>query len=468
MEKIKVGLLSFSDGRESVHIGLAPHIQSRADAIRQAFEATGEVEIIEASQIVSSNGLARKCARELKSALIDAVILNVPIFAFPNFSVVAESVLQIPTLVISDVNAGLPGLGGLQAATNMLDQCGYGSKKVWGNVEDPTVVADCMKYLRAAYTVSQLRGQVFGLIGGRSIGMGSGSAQTDMWQQTFGIDIDHMDQLEIIRRAELVEESQVEHAYQWLCSKAKVAFDNDKLTEDSLKQQIRHYYATKSICQEKDFAFVGVKCHYELSAYYCTQCLAAAFFNDPYDWDGPKEPMVYTCEGDCEGGLTMQIMKYLSRKPALFADFRYYKAESNIFYFCNCGAMATWFCQQSENAEENMGGVTLKPIIPKYQGKGCHVVYVAKETPMTFGRVTHDKDGFIFSVFTGNAKRLPDEAMEETCDRWPHMFVEPDCDHQKILDEFSCNHVHGICGNYVEEIRHFCELTGIRFRYIHD
>ena len=85
---------------------------------------------------------------------------------------------------------------------------------------------------------------------------------------------------------------------------------------------------------------------------------------------------------------------------------------------------------------------------------------------MTFGRITHDQEGFLFTVFTGTAKRLPDSAMEETCTAWPHMFVTPDAPHQEILKQFACNHTHGVAGNYVEESRQFCRLTGIRFRYI--
>ncbi|MEA4932604.1 MAG: L-fucose isomerase [Lawsonibacter sp.] len=469
MSKIKVGLLSFSDGRASVHASLGDYIVQQGADIKSALEATGEIEVLlPASGTICSNGLARQCAREIKAQLPDVVVFNVPIFAFPNFSVVAESVLELPTLVLSNVNGGLPGLGGLQAASNFLRQCGYPCEKVWGNISEPDALAKCMHFLRAAYAASQLRGQVFGLIGGRSIGMGSGSAPADLWQHTFGVDVDHTDQLEIVHRAAQIPEEQVQHAYDWLCSHTRrVEYDNDKLTESSLKEQIRHYYATKSICEEKSYAFVGVKCHYELSAYSCTQCLAAAFFNDPYDWDGPKDIRVFTCEGDCEGGLTMQVMRLLSGEPAIFADFRFYKAESNLLYFCNCGAMATWYANRSADPIENMKKVSLRPIIAKYTGKGCHVEYIAKGGKMTFGRITHELDHFIFTVFTGTAKELPEEALNETCTAWPHVFVEPDAPYEQILAGYDCNHVHAIAGDWVEEICHFCQLKGIELRYIH-
>ncbi|RGZ00651.1 L-fucose isomerase [Clostridium sp. AM58-1XD] len=468
MSKIRVGILSFSDGRASVHEDLSGYIADCSLRIRTALEKTGEVIICGSDRTVSGNGQAREYALELKAELPDAVIFNVPVFAFPNFSLIAASVLKLPVLVISNVNGGLPGLGGLQAASSLMRQCGYYCEKVWGDIEDQNVLARCMHFLRAAHAVTDMAGQTFGLIGGRSIGMGSGTASADRWQQVFGVDIDHMDQSEILRRAELVPEDKVERAAQWLKDRVSIAYDSDKLTEESLRQQIRHYYATKDICEEKDYAFVGVKCHYELSAYYCTQCLAAAFFNDPYDWDGPKETRVFTCEADAEGGLTMQVMKEISGLPVIFSDFRYYSKKKNLFYFCNCGAMATWYAGQSSVPEENLKKVTLKPIIPKYAGKGCHVEYIAAGGQMTFGRITHTDGKFVFSVFTGQAKEMPESMLKATCEQWPHMFVEPDVSYEKVIESYDCNHIHGVLGNYVEEIRYFCEMKGIEFNYIHE
>ena len=461
-----MGLLSFSDGRASVHQNLKDYIAGQADAIREALVSTGEVDIIEPSDIVWSNRLAKDLALEVKAALPDVVVFNVPVFAFPNFSVVAESVLQLPVLVISNVNGSLPGLGGLQAAANMLRQCGYTCEKVWGDICEEKILDRCMRYIRAAAAVNTLRGQVFGLIGGRSIGMGSGSAQSDVWQQLLGVDVDHVDQTEILRLSALVDEAEVEKAFAWLSEKTTICYDNNKVTEESLKEQIRNYCATRQICEEKGYSFAAVKCHTELSAFHCTQCLSTGLFNDPYDWNGPKEPLVCACEADAEAALTMQVMHLLSGQPASFADFRYYDADQNLFYFCNCGSMSTWFAAGSDDPDENLKKVSLKPIIPKYEGKGAHIQFIAKGGKMTFGRITHEPGKMIFTVFTGTAKEMPDEAMKVTCDVWPHIFAVPDAPYEAIIEQYDCNHIHSIAGDHVEEIRQFCLLAGIEFRHI--
>ena len=56
-----------------------------------------------------------------------------------------------------------------------------------------------------------------------------------------------------------------------------------------------------------------------------------AFLNDPYDWDGPKDPFVCATEADMDGALTMQILTRLSGTPVLFAVVRLFHADLDIW-----------------------------------------------------------------------------------------------------------------------------------------
>ena len=92
------------------------------------------------------------------------------------------------------------------------------------------------------------------------------------------MDIEHCDQSEIVRLAAEVPEAQVEKGFNWLTEKCKeIKYDGNKLTPEKLKTQIRHYEAIKKIQKDNGFDFVGVKCHYDMSCHYCTECIAAAF-----------------------------------------------------------------------------------------------------------------------------------------------------------------------------------------------
>ncbi|MGD0266861.1 MAG: hypothetical protein ABSD47_18190 [Candidatus Methylomirabilota bacterium] len=93
---IRVGVLSFSDGRKRVHDGLAPYIAEQASRIKAALEATGEVEVTLAEEIVWHPALAREQSAAIAAGRPDAVILNVPVFAFPNLSAIAASSQSVP------------------------------------------------------------------------------------------------------------------------------------------------------------------------------------------------------------------------------------------------------------------------------------------------------------------------------------------------------------------------------------
>jgi len=46
----------------------------------------------------------------------------------------------------------------------------------------------------------------------------------------------------------------------------------------------------------------------ELTTHFATMDVAEAFLNDPYDWEGAKEPFICATEVDMDGALTMQIL----------------------------------------------------------------------------------------------------------------------------------------------------------------
>lgn len=131
----------------------------------------------------------------------------------PNGSAILRQLLRgIPLIAIAPVNGLMPGLGGLQAAVGGIRHTGGQCEKIWGNIADDAVLRRMMAFLRGGRVASGLKGQVFGLYGGRSIGMISGTASQDVWLDQFGVDIDHVDQSEILRHAAIVPEAQTHKA----------------------------------------------------------------------------------------------------------------------------------------------------------------------------------------------------------------------------------------------------------------
>ena len=56
--------------------------------------------------------------------------------------------------------------------------------------------------IAAVAAARRLRGLTYCLIGGRSLGIDTTVIDPAQWMKQFGIDVDHVDQFELVRRAE--------------------------------------------------------------------------------------------------------------------------------------------------------------------------------------------------------------------------------------------------------------------------
>jgi L-fucose isomerase len=457
-----VGLLSFSDGRLRVHNTLADAVQRHAGILAKSIEKDPMLTVTEAREIARSSRIARDIARDARRAGIDVALFNIPVFAFPNFSLLAARLLDIPVAISSPKDGTLPGLGGIMAAHGAMRQIGLKSRTFWGNpLEEPELLAELSAYCRAAGVMSRMKGSVYGLIGGRSIGMNTGAVSPQQWMMEFGVDVEHIDQLEIVRRAKEVDEGEVERAYSWLTSHLGKVSTEGKAAPENVKQQIRHYIATRGIIEDLGLDFVGIKCHYDLSEYFVTSCLSAMALNDPYDWNGSKEPIVMACEADSDGALTMQILKLISGYPSVLLDIRSYDAQNEIYVCCNCGALPSWYAARSDDPAENLAKVFLEPVIPKYGGGGAHFAHVCRAGEITVARMSRVNGKYRMFIARGEFVDFPREKMAETCSAWPHGYIRLGIRPKDFLEVFNANHLHVVPGDQVKALEMYCELMDI-------
>ena len=318
LRKPILGLIGLSDGDPVVHEKCKNVVQNQLDVIVAALEKEGSIEVKVADRLVTSVASAKEEAEKLKAQGVDGTVLSYGVFAWPNFSATVAKFGQGPFLLAAQINPDWPGMVAMLAAGGALNQQGVPHFRAYGDFNDPEVLHRLIVFGKCAYVANGLKGMKYGLIGGRSLGMYSATADMQDWMDLFGVDIEHCDESEIVRLAAEVPEKVVEKAFIWLSANCGgIEYDGRKLTAEKLKTQIRHYEAIKQIQRERGFDFVGVKCHYDMSCNYCTECIAAAFMNDPYDWNGSKEPVVYACEADSDAALTMQILKMLTHEPVL-------------------------------------------------------------------------------------------------------------------------------------------------------
>jgi len=393
---------------------------------------------------------------------LDGVILNIAVFAFPNFIVLAAQSGQGPYLVLGPHDSRYPGLTGLLAAGGALSQVGIRHERLWIDLSDEGFPRQVLTFGRAAAAATRLHGQVYGLIGGRSIGMYTGAAPAELWQQYFGVDVDHVDQSEIVRQARLVPDEQAKAGTAWLQKHAReIAFDGVQLTPEKLDFEMRCYIALKDIVAAHQFNFVGLKCHFDLSEFFSVQCLGAALLNDPYDWDGPKQPVPLACEADSDGALTMQMQHLVSGRPSCLLDLRFYDPVKGVYVLPNCGAAPTWFAARSQDPAVNLAQVRIAPCIPKYAGGGAHVEFVFAPGPLTLARLTRSPEGYRMVVALGESEALPLDDVTGANPGWPHAFVRLNVSPDEVVETLEANHIHAVAGDYREELLQLCRMLDV-------
>ena len=462
-DKFKVVIVSFSDGRKRVHNSLESRIRENGEILKEALAKDSKLDPIIFENIVYSNSLAKEAGWQIRSMNADCIVFNIPVFAFPNYSLITARIIEQPVIINTPKDGSLPGAGGVLAAAGSMEQVGMRVVKLWGNPVTDEVLGDKLRsYCLAAGAVQRLKGSVYGLFGGRSIGMSTGVASAEQWMKKFGVDIEHIDQLEIIRRAESIAASDIEKGYSWLQNNLGSMANTGKAAPEHIKTQISHYLATKDIIKDLGLDFIGIKCHFDLSEYYVTQCLSAMLLNDPYDWNGPKEPCMMACEADSDGAMTMHILKLISGYPSLLFDVRSYDQQNEKYVFCNCGSQPSWYAARSNDPLVNLAKVNLSPVIPKYAGNGGHYNYICKEGPFTLARLSRANGEYRMFITRGEFAAPPEEKNDSVIAAWPRGYADLDIKPDDFFQQFSSNHAHIIPGDHVKTLQIFCKLTDIK------
>lgn len=469
MGKIRVGILTFSDGRESVHSQVQSVCQNFQNRLEQKLRDTGEVEPIVAMEIARSSESAIRQSKLLANRGCEVTIFNFAVWSFPHFAVLAAQFAPRPILLFSNINPEYPGMVGMLAAAGALDQIGVFHGRLFGDIGDPQVLRKVLAFLRAGAAVNRLKGETFGLFGGRSMGMYTAMANPDQWMNQFGIDVEHMDQWEIVRRAQLTPSDEVEYAFRWLSEKiGRIHYDGQQLTVEKLKLQIRSYIAVREIVRTFHLDFLGIKAQPELTDHFVTMDLTEAFLNDPYDWNGQKDPIVAATEADMDGALTMEILKHVSGHPILFADVRHYDQEYGFFDLCNSGSHPTYFAGRSRDPDQNLPKVEFYPQDLYFPAGGAAVRHFAAPGQVTLARLARRNGRYWLAIVPGEFVELPKEEAErkarEIQINWPHAFAKLKVSPEEFFAEYDSNHIHGVYGDYIEELVWVAKMLGISYR----
>src|ERR1700730_14304401 len=162
----KIGLLTFSDGRPFVAQQIDEFNRNAQGRLKHRLESDG-YQVVTGVEIICTNEQAVREAKRLAAAGCDCTIFNFAVWVFPNLPALASRFAPGPLLLFSNIDPQYPGLVGMLASAGALNQVGTAYARAYGDINDDAIYAKICSFVRAAGAVSSLRGQTFGLFGGR-------------------------------------------------------------------------------------------------------------------------------------------------------------------------------------------------------------------------------------------------------------------------------------------------------------
>lgn len=477
MRNTPIGIAMMNDERPhvwSLTEELNMQIVNRwAEAIRAGIKNVdgSGADVVVGSETIKSVRTAQKVGEELRRAGCRSIVMCYNVWNFPYlvWPFVNSLGRDIPILSLSNNNGQYPGNVGLLATDGGLRQAGVRTHRIVGEMDDPACRQKVLDWCRAAQAVTTIRNEVYGLYGGHSMGMETGYFHMVPTIKALGCTTGQIDQLLLVKTMEQVDEVEVEKAFQWLGKMLgdRILYDGKMLTPETLKTQLRLYIAMKTLNELYGFDFCGLKGQRELTEHVCLGDVPEMMMNDPYDWNGPKEPTVCATEADANAAITMQLLKYVSGGlPALFMDVRLYLPELDAWDWCNSGNHSSWYANQSFDPADNYGKITFHPALEFYfKAGGASVEFNAKPGPMTFARLGLWDDKPFMAIMKGASMDLDEATRKEinasTDPTWPHVHAKLTCSFEQFLSVFPCNHVMGTVGDQVRALTYLCEITGI-------
>ena len=459
----KIGLITLGDPREEV-----PWRKKEEDtnnALIKFLRDVKEIDLIPHYKVVRNSSDIKEVIENMRTRIYDTVIIYIPVWTYPSITVKIAGMLKdlgIPLIIVYSDGV----LSGILASVGALKQVGINHRMIYGKIEDN--IKEIINYSRACMAINRLKGMTYGVFGGRALGMYTTIDDPIKWQRVFRVDIDHIDQLEIIREAEKVSHQLVKKYMKWVENNfGSINYDNKVLTEEKLERQVRIYLALKKLIKSHNFDFCGLKCQPELSDKYVNACLAVALVNDPYDAEGEKEPIACACEVDHDGALTMQVLKIISGGlPTTLMDILVYDKNKELLFLANCGGMATWFTKRSNNPRENLKKAYL---LPQIQGKagGAAIQYIAEEGIFTIARLFRVKDDYKMIIIRAKSVKVPREELKRSMWPWPHIVIKiSKSDFRKLINTTGANHLHATYGDFSNELKRYCEIMKIDYTFI--
>ncbi len=415
-------------------------------------------------------------------------------WAYPDFSVSPMWQLpeDVPKLMIGSAIADYPGSVGLFAALSGTSHVGIECDRLFvekfrehheyneairtfletGRYAPPYpdtigVEVSSAHKEKAQRAAEQLKGQIYGAVGPRSMQMWNKISEADFLRY-FGVSREGFDGLRLLKMTEKVPDSRAEAAMKFLVSKGmalKIGSDPDKhLTEEMVLFQMKVYFALLELKDRYGPDFIGVQDQLDWIEHYPATDLSLGLLNNKLRPESNGETIVAATEADDGAAITMQILKLLTGgEPAGFNDLRYWDRKQGLYWLVNSGALAPYFAYGQHDSLE--GSWSERQTYMYFQkGGGTCTVVVRIPGVMTWARISYRNHQMYLCAGRGVTDVPTEKQWKErsaNCSPdWPQWYVKF-CG--PIEWKINSNHPITVVGDYLAELKAFADCIGIPF-----
>ena len=126
--------------------------------------------------------------------------------------------------------------------------------------------------------------------------------------------------------------------------------------------------------------------------------------------------------------------------------------------------MSSWFAKRSENAQDNLGEIELRPSVRP--GGGAITYFTAAPGPITLARLYRVSGKYRMAIVPGEVVNLSEDDRNAFIaargkHQLPTAFVQVKANLGRFVDEYGSNHISGVAGNWVHELINLCEMTNV-------
>ncbi|HOW40681.1 MAG TPA: hypothetical protein PL123_09065 [Bacteroidales bacterium] len=456
MIKTKVGFIVFGVHKDGLKDPMGtPFIDAKIiSEAKKALKSQG-LELVEHELIIASKKEARLCFDKFKKMNdIDSVILfsGTWVWAAHLIAAVRDFATTGKGIVLWTIpgSQGWRPVGGL-VMQGAFKEIGLRHRFVYGSYKDPAELEKVISYCRASAMKNRLNMSTIGTFGGRGMGQTCGAADPSQWMKMFGIDIDSRDTSELLDTAKKITKTEIAEARK----KIQKLFARPIPENEQAEKSIRLYLAIKKLVKKNDWDFYTIQSFPGLGDEYSATCFAQSMILE----DG----MGTSTLGDFNTALTVKCLTDMSEEPVYYGDLQHIDKTNNEIKIIGDGACPpslagklgpAGFAEHGIPTEGEAGGISVELICKVGEGVLARLGRNNGEFEMVITRCT---------IFEPPKSQIEKRRLECGIPFWPHGFVKAECNIDDLLqawnNEYACL---GYGKHLYEELKAFCELTGIK------